>query len=62
MAKVNFENLRVCQLSEKLADQIWKSVSRWDGFLRIQSVNNWFARLIVSEPEEVIRTIDAFLG
>jgi four helix bundle protein len=34
MAKVNFENLRIYQLSEKLADQIWKSVARWDGFAK----------------------------
>ena len=34
MAKVNFENLRIYQLSERLADQVWKSVSRWDGFAK----------------------------
>jgi len=32
MAKVNFENLRIYHLSEKLADRVWKSVSLWDGF------------------------------
>jgi four helix bundle protein len=34
MAKSNFENLRVYQLSEQLADQIWKVVLGWDGFAR----------------------------
>ena len=34
MPKVNFENLRIYQLSEKLADWIWESVSRWDGFAK----------------------------
>lgn len=34
MAKVNFENLRIYALSEQLADRIWASVSRWDGFAK----------------------------
>lgn len=34
MPKVNFENLRIYQLSEKLADRIWESVSHWDGFAK----------------------------
>ena len=34
MAKVNFENLRIYHLSEKLADRVWKSVSLWDGFAK----------------------------
>jgi len=34
MAKVNFENLRIYALSEQLADRIWVSVSRWDGFAK----------------------------
>src|SRR5437762_3583734 len=34
MAKVNFENLRIYELSEKLADRIWVSVLRWDSFAR----------------------------
>src|SRR5438094_4333580 len=34
MAKVNFENLRIYELSEKLADRIWVSVLRWDGFAK----------------------------
>ena len=32
MAKVNFENLRIYKLSERLADQIWSSVIVWDSF------------------------------
>jgi len=34
MAKVNFENLRIYKLSEQLADRVWESVSRWDGFAK----------------------------
>src|SRR5215510_1677266 len=34
MAKVNFENLRIYDLSEKLADAIWNLVMRWDGFAK----------------------------
>ena len=34
VARVNFENLRIYQLSEKLADQIWDLVSLWDAFAR----------------------------
>jgi len=34
MAKVNFENLRIYALPEQLADRIWESVSRWDGFAK----------------------------
>src|SRR5437016_11023233 len=34
MARVNFVNLRIYQLSEKLADQIWDLVSLWDSFAR----------------------------
>ena len=34
MAKTNFESLRVYQLSELLADQIWTIVMKWNGFTR----------------------------
>ena len=34
MAKTNFENLRVYQLSERLADEIWSIVLQWDVFAR----------------------------
>src|SRR5438132_13069276 len=30
MPKTNFENLRVYQLAEALADEIWKIVVKWD--------------------------------
>ena len=30
MAKTNFENLRVYQLSESLADQVWLIVTKWN--------------------------------
>ena len=34
MAKTNFERLRVYQLSETLADEIWTIVTRWNVFAR----------------------------
>ena len=34
MAKTNFENLRVYQSAEKLADDIWTIVSSWDSFAK----------------------------
>ena len=34
MAKTNFENLRVYQLSEQLADEIWDIVISWDNFAK----------------------------
>lgn len=34
MARTSFEKLRVYRLSEKLADQIWCVVERWDNFSR----------------------------
>ena len=34
MSRTNFENLRVYQLSEELADLIWEMASKWDGFNR----------------------------
>lgn len=34
MAKTNFESLRVYQLSESLADQIWTIVMKWNVFAR----------------------------
>lgn len=34
MAKTNFESLRVYQLSETLADEIWTIVMQWNGFAR----------------------------
>jgi len=34
MAKPNFENLEIYQLSEDLADRIWDIVLRWDTFAK----------------------------
>jgi four helix bundle protein len=34
MARSNFENLRVYQLSEELADQIWELATKWENFAR----------------------------
>ena len=35
MGRTNFETLRVYQLSEKLADQVWEIVLGWEFFARI---------------------------
>jgi NTP pyrophosphatase (non-canonical NTP hydrolase) len=40
MARTNFENLRVYQLSEELADRIWDIALGWDMFARDTSENN----------------------
>ncbi len=34
MAKMNFENLQVYQLAERLADEIWNFVSGWEQFAK----------------------------
>jgi len=34
MSKTNFENLKVYQLSEKLADDLWDIVAEWDFFAK----------------------------
>ena len=34
MERTNFEKLRVYRLSEKLADELWKIVTRWGYFER----------------------------
>jgi len=34
MTKTNFENLKVYQLAEKLADNLWNIVSQWDLFAK----------------------------
>ena len=34
MARTNFENLRVYQLAERLADAIWDIVSEWRSFAK----------------------------
>lgn len=34
MGKANFENLRIYQLSEDLADMIWRIVEKWNHFER----------------------------
>ena len=34
MEKTNFENLQIYKLSEKLSDQLWKIVIRWDALAR----------------------------
>ncbi len=34
MARSNFENLRVYQLSEELADHIWELAIKWENFAR----------------------------
>jgi four helix bundle protein len=35
VGKTNFETLRVYRLAEKLADQVWRIVVKWDHFAKI---------------------------
>ena len=44
MAKSNFENLRVYQLAEQLADEIWSIVFGWEVFAR-DTVGNSLSKL-----------------
>ncbi len=46
--KTNFENLRVYQLSEKLADSLWEIVASWEPFAR-----DTVARQIVRAADSV---------
>ena len=34
MTRANFENLRIYELSERLADRVWNWVARWDNLAR----------------------------
>ena len=34
MGKSDFENLRVFQMAERLADEVWEVVRPWDGFAK----------------------------
>ncbi len=34
MSKSDFENLRVFQMAERLADEVWEVVKPWDGFAK----------------------------
>lgn len=43
MVKTDFEKLQVYKLSERLADQVWKIVLRWD-FLAIETVGKQLIR------------------
>ena len=43
MVKTNFEKLQVYKLSERLADQVWKIVLRWD-FLARETVGKQLIR------------------
>src|SRR5262245_11109924 len=43
MASTSFENLRVYQLSEKLADAVWNIVLKWDWFAK-DSIGKQFVK------------------
>jgi four helix bundle protein len=47
MARTNFENLRVYQLSEQLSDLIWEIVLAWSYFAR-DTVGKQLVRAVVS--------------
>jgi len=40
MARTGFENLRVYQLAEELADLVWEVVFKWDRFPQSTIGNN----------------------
>ena len=48
MARTNFERLRVYQLSEKLADQVWDIVLGWNNLARDTVGKQLFVLQIVS--------------
>jgi four helix bundle protein len=43
VAKTNFENLQVYQLSERLADEIWNVVAKWEPFAK-ETIGKQMAR------------------
>lgn len=56
MERTNFENLQIYKLSEKLSDQLWRIVIRWDVLARTQSASNLYEQVTVSAltlPKEV---------
>jgi four helix bundle protein len=57
MARTNFEKLRVYQLSEQLADQIWEIVLGWNSFARIT-----VGRQLVSAADSVGANISEGAG
>jgi hypothetical protein len=40
MERVNFEKLRIYELSEKLGDKVWDAVASWDSFAKDTVGNN----------------------
>ncbi len=46
----NFENLGVYQLSERIADEVWKAVIGWDNLARDTVGSSLFALQTVLEP------------
>jgi len=69
MPKANFENLRIYQLSEDLADQIGNAVVRWDNFAKdtvgkqlVRAADSIGANISEGSGEEVIRTTGDFCG
>jgi hypothetical protein len=68
MAKTRFENLRVYQISESLADEIWEIVIGWDNLRKIRSAGKLFVPPIQSgrtsrkaKDAEAFRTTAAFV-
>jgi four helix bundle protein len=65
MEKTNFEHLHIYKLSEKLADQIWKIVVRWDflamntvGIQIVKSADSIGANIAEGKGEGLIRNSD----
>jgi hypothetical protein len=50
MARTNFERLRVYQLSERLADQVWNVVLGWNNLARDTVGKQLIVQPTASEP------------
>ena len=58
IAKTTFENLRVYQLSENLADKIWDIVIGWDNFAK-DTVGKQIVRSADSVEQILLKAKDA---
>ena len=52
MPRTNFEKLRVYQLSEELADEIWDIVVNWDHFAK-----DTIGKQVVRAADSLVRTL-----
>jgi hypothetical protein len=62
MTRANFANLRIYQLSDKLADQVWHCVSHWNTFAQdtigkqlVRAADSIGANIAEGSGREVLR-------